>query len=226
MATINSISSTSPIEISLGGTNSSSMTTTYGSLYYDTSGLATVAAVGASGDVLTSQGSAAPAFQTVGGGVAISSFLATLNTAKTNVTGDSGITYYRVPFNTEIFDVGGDYNTSTGEFVAPQTGKYLFTVAITITDSSGWHSTSIGFETSNIGKILDRSSADWGTPAREVAGSTYTGTSTHVNSVYADMDASDSCYGVVMATNSSYGSNTVDVVGDVTFTNFSGCLIG
>ena len=34
-------------------------------------------------------------------------------------------TFTQIPFNTETYDVGGDYNTSTYRFVAPVNGYYL-----------------------------------------------------------------------------------------------------
>ena len=46
MTTNNSIDSNIPIGISKGGTNASSMTTNYGTVYYDSSGLSTVPSAG------------------------------------------------------------------------------------------------------------------------------------------------------------------------------------
>lgn len=50
-------------------------------------------------------------------------FLAYKSADSTNVTGDG--TAYTVIFNTERFDIGSNYNTTTGVFTAPVTGKYL-----------------------------------------------------------------------------------------------------
>jgi hypothetical protein len=48
-------------------------------------------------------------------------FLATRQNQISNIAPDTTTT---IVFDTEIFDQGSDYNTSTGKFVAPVTGKY------------------------------------------------------------------------------------------------------
>jgi hypothetical protein len=50
-------------------------------------------------------------------------FFATLSAEPANVTGDG--TAYTVIYNTETYDIGGNYNTTTGVFTAPTTGKYV-----------------------------------------------------------------------------------------------------
>lgn len=56
------------------------------------------------------------------------SFFAYLGTGVTNVTGDG--TIYTIVFDTEVYDQGSNFNTGTGIFTAPVTGKYLFTAGI------------------------------------------------------------------------------------------------
>jgi hypothetical protein len=55
-------------------------------------------------------------------------FSAYKSSTSSNVTGDGAA--YTVIFDTEIFDQGSNYNTSTGTFTAPVAGKYLFTTVV------------------------------------------------------------------------------------------------
>lgn len=88
MATSNSINSAIPIEIAKGGTNSSSMTNTYGINYYDGSSIVTTT-VGTTDQVLTSNGAGvAPTFQdAAAGGLSINS---QTGTTYTLVLSDNG----------------------------------------------------------------------------------------------------------------------------------------
>lgn len=55
-------------------------------------------------------------------------FLAFNLTAGTDVTGDG--TDYTIIYDTESYDVGSNYSTVTGQFTAPVTGKYFFTLGV------------------------------------------------------------------------------------------------
>jgi hypothetical protein len=85
MVTKNSINSGIPIEISLGGTNTTSFTTTYGTVCFDGTQLTTVTA-GSSGQVLTSNGSGGvPSYQYIGAeGLAWSEITGATQTAAVN----------------------------------------------------------------------------------------------------------------------------------------------
>ena len=95
-----------------------------------TGALQSVASVGTSGQVLTSNGAAAlPTFQSLpssGGGTLLVS--AYLSSTIQNVTGDG--TYYQIVFDTAPVNVGSNYNTSTGVFTVPITGNYMLSCAI------------------------------------------------------------------------------------------------
>jgi len=62
-------------------------------------------------------------------------FFARLASAQSNVTGNAEV--FTIPYDSEIFDVGGDFNTGTGKFTAPITGKYAFSCFITLQGLTG-----------------------------------------------------------------------------------------
>lgn len=57
------------------------------------------------------------------------SFMAYLSSTATNVTGDG--TNYTILYDTELWDIGSNYNPATGIFTAPYTGLYLFVAGTT-----------------------------------------------------------------------------------------------
>lgn len=48
-----------------------------------------------------------------------------------------GTSPVKVPLDTEDYDDGGNFNTTTGEFTAPYNGRYHFSGAVTITNTGG-----------------------------------------------------------------------------------------
>jgi len=83
-------------------------------------------------------------------------FLACIGTTLADVTGDG--TVYTIIFNTETFDQAGDYNTGTGVFTAPVTGKYRLTAAVDIRGLVAAHTNfQLHIATSNhgYGQIFD-----------------------------------------------------------------------
>lgn len=110
MPTLNSWNSNVPVEITKGGTNATSMSTATGIVKYDGTSLVTSSAAKIDSSNRMSN-TAQPAF------------LAYVNTTINNVTGDS--TVYKVIFDTEVYDQGGDFDLGTSVFTAPVTGKYL-----------------------------------------------------------------------------------------------------
>jgi hypothetical protein len=115
MATINSISSNIPIEISKGGTNVTTFSTSTGIVKYDGTSLvtSTTATIDASNRMVNT---AQPAF------------LAQVDSTISDVTGDANTTY-TIVFDTETFDQGANFNGTT-TFTAPVTGKYFFTLNV------------------------------------------------------------------------------------------------
>lgn len=100
-----------PLTVSNGGTSATTFATTNGIVIYDGTKLvnANGATIDTNGNVITSSNCAFSAVQSAN---------------ITNVTGDG--TVYTVICNTEIFDIGNNYNNATGIFTAPVTGKYQF----------------------------------------------------------------------------------------------------
>ncbi len=70
-----------------------------------------------------------------GSNTTMPAFLARLNATVTNVTGDS--TAYTLICNTEDYDQTSSYDTTTGIFTAPKTGKYSFSVGCTVGNVTG-----------------------------------------------------------------------------------------
>lgn len=63
------------------------------------------------------------------GGAAVCAFFAYVASDVNNVTGDD--TFYHVVFGSTRYDIGSNFNTTTGVFTAPKTGVYQFNCALT-----------------------------------------------------------------------------------------------
>lgn len=122
-----------------GGTGVVTMTTAYAPVCAGTTatGALQVASTGlsTSGYVLTSNGSAAlPSFQASTAPSATCAFSALLSATATNQTGNSASP--TVIFDTELFDLGSNYNNATGIFTAPATGNYWCSASVYVTSIS------------------------------------------------------------------------------------------
>jgi len=144
-------------------------------------------------------------------------FSAYLSAAATNVTGDN--TVYSVICDTEIFDIGSNYNNATGSFVAPITGRYVLCANIQLVNdtSTGGNEFSCTLVTSNrsynaIFLPTYRKVTGWAGPNGSIA---------MPFSVLADMDASDTAYITIACNN---GSKTDDIYGGNCYTWFQGYL--
>lgn len=65
----------------------------------------------------------------------LSKFSAITDTTKTNVTGDG--TSYTIIYDAELYDVGSDYNTTTGTFTARRDGYYQFDASVRLENLTG-----------------------------------------------------------------------------------------
>ena len=121
-------------------------------------------------------------------------------------------------FNTERFDVGSNYNTSTGFFTAPVTGKYLLTYSVDVKalddDASYYWLQLVTSNRNYYGPFV---------PVGQLLSSD--GRMTFQNTVVADMDASDTAY---LRLDRSGGVTQADIVGasSSSYTWFHGYLLG
>lgn len=74
-------------------------------------------------------------------------FSARLATNAFNVTGDG--TVYTIVYDAKLFDQNNDFDTGTGKFTAPVTGKYYFNVVMDLSGLLNTH--TIGFAYMRIG---------------------------------------------------------------------------
>ena len=125
-------------------------------------------------------------------------FLVATSSDDANVTG--GGTEATVPFGTEIFDINGDFASST--FTAPVTGKYRLGSVVRVSGlASDNTSGNIQFVTSNRSyRVLESN------PYAQAA----SGAFQFHGSILADMDASDTCTILLTVFN---GSDVVDIRG-------------
>ena len=126
--------------------------------------------------------------------------------------------YNTVQFNSELFDIGSNFNTSTYTFTAPVTGKYMLCAAILFQDVDGAGGDYLGvrLETSNHSvwsHLYTVSGLDADIAYYPV----------QIANVY-DMDASDTAYVRLYLNDSATGSNVLDINSGATL--FTGMLIG
>ncbi len=110
---------TGVLPIANGGTNASSFSTTNGLAKFDGTSLvsSTTATLDASNRLVNT---AQPCF------------FARVSGSPTATTGNGAA--YTVIFDVSVFDQGSNYNTSTGIFTAPVTGRYLFTTNVAVSN--------------------------------------------------------------------------------------------
>ncbi len=141
-------------------------------------------------------------------------FSANNEVSDVDVTGDG--TVYTVIFNQELFDQGSDYDTTTGIFTAPITGRYHFSCSVRTKDFDGT------FTDGNI-RIATSNNVFFGAQESDSLRISNSYFSQRFD-VIADMDASDT---VEIQIQWSGGTKTLDVfgLGSLSITWFTGFLI-
>lgn len=132
------------------------------------------------------------------------------NVNQLNKIGNSG--YYTIPFDTEIYDIGGNFNTGTYSFTAPVTGIYLFGASVYTTGHSALTYGSINIKVGativkNIWSYHAASALDWGYSISDLI----------------KLTAGDAV--TISMTEVGEAANTADIAGNVTLTYFTGALV-
>lgn len=131
-----------------------------------------------------------------------------------DVTGDG--TVYLMIFDSEQFDIGGNYDTSTGLFTAPATGKYMFTASLEMEDLTTSHTSVKIYFSGDPGQF--RGYDDSFQYSQFVTGGIYV---CNIRSQF-EMTAADQVGFYVTIYN---GTKVVDIASAAYKSFFSGCLI-
>jgi hypothetical protein len=139
-------------------------------------------------------------------------FIARKSALSSNATGDS--TAFTVVYDTEIRDIGSNYNNSTGVFTAPVDGTYTFCFGAGLSSIGASHT---------LGLIkLITSNRTYQFMALSAAAIRDSGNNAHFHgAVIADMEAGDTASVQVVSSGSTL---TVGVIGDSVSTYFMGSL--
>lgn len=135
--------------------------------------------------------------------------LAYVNASTTNQTGNGA--NYTVIFNSEVYDLAGNYNTGTGTFTAPITGRYKYDAKVIANGLTASH-TAVQFSIVATSRTVDGARFNIG--AIRDAGNNCT----VQNNGYIDMTANDT-FTVVL--NVSGGTQVVGAVGGAASTLLS-----
>ena len=123
-------------------------------------------------------------------------------------------TTQQVAFNNEIFDTGGNFNTSTYTFTAPVTGKYQFNIYLRI--DAFQHDCNYVF----IGLVTSNRTVHVSIQGDDIFGSSNGDYHPITGSVITDLDAADTAY---VTWYQSGGTAGATIVND---SHFSGFLVG
>lgn len=141
-------------------------------------------------------------------------FLGYVSSTISNVTGNN--TLYTVIFDSEKFDYGADFNTTTGIFTAPVAGAYHFSWAIWLSQASAASTFNTRLVTTDdtiYGCQVDATAIDI-SGAVQLSGS-------------CTIDMGASATAVIKVLCNGVGADTVDIAGSTDLISyFSGYLVG
>lgn len=143
-------------------------------------------------------------------------FHAYVNANVNNVTGDG--TLYTIIGNTEKFDIGSNYSTSTGIFTAPVDGQYQFNGTVTLNGILSTHTT--------VGLYLVTTGATYILNSQDPSNSAASGVLTISGGALVELDAAQTAYLRVVVFGT--GGKVVDILGSSGSqinSRFSGTLI-
>ena len=132
--------------------------------------------------------------------------------AHANTVNGAGTGTADIVFQTERFDLNSDFNTTTGVFTAPVTGKYQFHVTVLVVNAQAGGNISIYLQPSNFEIRAHR---------QDSASATEGVYESKTFSMVVDMDANDTCK---VQINSS-SDNDFIISGSSFGTTFSGYLV-
>lgn len=196
-------------------------TTTINQLLYSSSANTVSGLATANSGILATNSSGIPAVTTASGNwnnTSRSAFLAYANATISGVTGDG--TNYTIIFGSTAFDQGSNFNTTTGVFTAPVSGRYFFTATL--------HLNGFTALTTIISSVLSTSSVAYNgceqNPFVTSEGSTGGHTLVVSYSYFVNMSANDTAQ--INLQVSGAATKVVNVFGSGNgFTTFAGYLV-